>query len=114
MEKIVLLIFSAVLLFSDNSAISKCNECHSYSPTPSYKKIHKHYLLKYSSKVRVQKAMIDFLKAPSLEKSAMSNGIKKRLKPENHTIFNAKTIEKAVIYIVEKEDILKRFKKIRQ
>ncbi|MCD6174026.1 MAG: hypothetical protein J7J96_09630 [Sulfurimonas sp.] len=112
MEKIILLIFMAVLLFSDESVISKCNECHSYSPTPSYKKIHKHYLLKYSSKIRVKQAMIGFLKAPSLEKSEMSNGMKKRLKPENHTIFDDKTIEKAVIYIIEKEDIQKRFKKI--
>ena len=109
MEKIVLLIFSAVLLFADEGAISKCNECHANFLAPPYKKVYKHYLLKYSSKVRVQKAMIDFLIEPSYEKSAMSRGLKKRFNPNEHPIFDDVLIERAVKYIIEEEDIIKRF-----
>ena len=112
MEKIVLLLFSAVLLFCDESAISKCNECHANFLAPPYKKVYKHYLLKYSSKARVQKAMIDFLKAPSYDKSAMSKGLKKRFNPDEHLVFDDTIIDKAVRDIIEKEDIIKRFKKI--
>ncbi len=110
MEKIVLLFFSAILLFSDESAVSKCNECHASFLAPPYKKVYKHYLLKYSSKVRVQKAMIDFLKEPSYEKSAMSKGLKKRFNPDEHLVFDNITIGNAVRYIIEQEDIVKRFK----
>ena len=112
MEKIILLIFSAVVLFSNENLLSKCNECHGNFSAPPYKKVYKHYLLKYSSKARVEKAMIDFLKAPSREKSAMSDGMKRRFNPDKHPLFDNNTIGKAVIYIIEQEDMTKRFKKL--
>ena len=110
MGKIIFLLFSVALLFGDENAISKCNECHRNFLAPPYKKVYKHYLLKYSSKVRVEKAMVDFLKAPSYEKSAMSKGFKKRFNPDKHFIFDNDVIIKAVRKIIKQEDIIKRFK----
>jgi len=112
MEKIILLIFSNALLCGSDSAVAKCNECHNRFLAPSYKKVYKRYLLKYSSKARVEKAMIDFLKAPSEDKSVMSDGMKRRFDPDEHPLFNNDMRVKAVRYIVEQEDMLKRFKKL--
>ena len=112
MEKIILLIFSTVLLFGNDSAVVKCNECHNKFLAPPYKKVYKHYLLKYSSRSRVEKAMIDFLKAPSREKSAMSDGMKRRFNPDEHPLFDSDMTVRAVRYIIEQEDVTKRFKKL--
>ncbi len=111
MEKIILLIFSTILLFCDDSAVLKCNECHNNFLAPSYKKVYKHYLLIYSSKVRVEKAMIEFLKAPSRKKSAMSKGMKKLFNPDEHPLFDNDMIGSAVGDIIKQEDVTNRFKK---
>ncbi len=108
MEKIVLLIFSAALLFANENALFQCNECHNNFSAPPYKKVYKHYLLKYSSKARVKKAMIDFLSAPTYETSAMSKGMKKRFNPDEHPLFDAKTIKEAVQSLVKRENMIKR------
>ena len=112
MEKIILLIFSTVVLFGNDSAVVKCNECHNKFLAPPYKKVYKHDLLKHSSKTRVEKAMIDFLKKPSREKSAMSDGMKRRFNPAEHPLFDSDITVRAVRYIIEKEDVTKRFKKL--
>ncbi len=109
MEKIILLIFSAVLLFANENTLLKCNECHNKFTAPPYKKVYKHYLLKYSSKARVKKAMIDFLSEPTFQKSAMPKGMKRRFNPNEHPVFDAQVIKKAVKSLVEREDIAKRF-----
>jgi len=110
MEKIVLLIFSTLLLFANEDALTKCSECHNNFLAPPYKKVYKHYLLKYSSKAGVEKAMIDFLSAPISEKSAMPKGMKKRFNPDEHPIFDTQIIKKTVESIIEKEDIIKRLR----
>ncbi len=110
MEKIVLLLLTSVLLFADTPLITQCNECHNTHRAPPYEKIYKHYLLKYSSKMRVKKAMIDFLKAPSEEKSAMPRGMKRRFSPDEHQVFNNKNLEAALRYIIEQEDVITKLK----
>lgn len=109
MGKIILLIFTATLIFGDESLINKCNECHYKHSAPPYKKIYSQYLLVHSSKARVEKAMINFLSAPSLEKSLMPKGMKRRLDPNKHPVFEAGTTKEAVGYIIQREDIIKRF-----
>ena len=108
MEKIVLLILLSLFLCADE--LVQCDECHNTFQAPPYKKIYKHYLLKYSSKIRVENAMIDFLKEPSEEKSAMPRGMKKRFNPSKHPVFDTKTIEKMVKYLVQKEDVIAKIK----
>jgi hypothetical protein len=110
MEKIVLLLLVSVLLFADTPLITQCNECHNTHRAPPYKKIYKHYLLKYSSKMRIEKAMIDFLKAPSNEKSAMPRGMKRRFSPDEHQVFDSENLKDALKYIIEQEDIIARIK----
>ena len=109
MEKIVLFLLTSILLFADVPLITQCNECHNHR-APPYKKIYKHYLLKYSSKMRIEKAMIDFLKAPSKEKSAMPRGMKRRFNPSEHQVFDSENIKDALRYIIEQEDIIAKLK----
>ena len=108
MEKIILLLLSAAILLANESALSKCNECHNNFKAPPYKKVYRRYLLQYSSKAGVEKAMIDFLNAPSSKKSAMPKGMKRRFNPDEHPIFDAQVIKRAVKIIIEREDIVKR------
>jgi len=110
MGKIIILIFSALVLFANENPLSKCNECHNNFKAPPYKKVYRHYLVKYSSKIRVKKAMIDFLTAPAYEKSALSRGMKQRYNPDEHLVFEKKIITKAVKALVKKEDIIQRLK----
>lgn len=104
------MIFSAVVLFANENPLSKCNECHNSFKAPPYKKVYRHYLVKYGSKTRVEKAMVDFLTAPSYEKSALSRGMKQRYNPDEHLIFEEKVITKAVKALIEREDMIKRLK----
>ena len=108
MEKIILLIFSAMLLLANENTLSKCNACHNNFLAPPYKKVYKHYLLKHSSKTRVKNAMIDFLGQPAYEKSAMPKGMKKRFNPDKHPIFDFNITKRAVESIIKREDMIKR------
>lgn len=110
MEKIVLLLLSVVVLFANENSLQQCNECHNKFSAPPYKKIYSRYLLNYSSKHRVQKAMLDFLSAPSREKSIMPKGMKRRFNPDNHPVFMGVDTMKAVEYLIEEEDVIKNLK----
>lgn len=109
MDKIILLIFTVTLMFANENIMNKCNECHTKFSAPPYKKVYRQYLLVHSSKTRIEKAMIDFLNAPSREKSLMPKGMQRRFDPSKHPVFEDKTAQKAVEYIIEKENLIKRF-----
>jgi hypothetical protein len=67
----------------DNIYESNCIKCHSKLPVSIDKYFYK-YLLKYSSEKDVKKAMFDYMKNPSIEKTIMAEsfitrfGIKKK------------------------------------
>jgi len=108
MEKIVLFLLTSILLFADVTLITQCNECHNHR-APPYKKVYRQYLLVHSSKKRVEKAMIDFLNAPSREKSLMPKGMQRRFDPNKHPVFKDKSAKEAIEYIIERENLIKRF-----
>lgn len=110
MGKIIFLLFSATLLFSNDNTLLKCNKCHDHFGTPPYQKIYRHYLLIYSSKAKVKQAMIEFLKEPNANKSAMPKGMKKRFNPDEHLVFETEVIKKAVESLINKEDVILRLK----
>ena len=81
-------VFTTVMLLAaisfGNVFEKECAKCHKNGP--SLKKIYFDYLLKYSSEKRVKRAMIDFLKNPTIKNSIMpksyikKHGIKKKTK----------------------------------
>lgn len=95
---IVLLIVSAI--YSDekkqvaNSYETHCVKCHE-PLSISLEKIFFRYLVKYSSELSVKSAMIDFLKNPNKQTSAMSDeqirrfGIKSKSRLSDEELKNA-------------------------
>ena len=89
MVKIVLILFLMISSLvadenEDNNIYeSNCIKCHSKLPVSIDKYFYK-YLLKYSSEKDVKKAMFDYMKNPSIEKTIMAEsfitrfGIKKK------------------------------------
>jgi hypothetical protein len=79
MAKIVFILFSIIGILNADEKVqmqnvyeSNCIKCHqALSITPE--KIFFRYLVKYSSELSVKSAMIDFLKNPNKQTSAMSD-----------------------------------------
>ncbi|RXJ84627.1 hypothetical protein [Arcobacter cloacae] len=92
----ILSLFS-ILLFSKNEKNiyeTNCVKCHSKIPV-SIDKYFYRYLLKYSSETEVKKAMFEFLKNPTKEKTIMAEsfvtrfGIKKKTKLSDEKLMEA-------------------------
>jgi hypothetical protein len=88
MVKFSLILFLMILTLSadekeDNIYEANCIKCHSKLPV-SIDKYFYRYLLKYSSEKDVKKAMFDYMKNPTIEKTIMAEsfitrfGIKKK------------------------------------
>jgi Ca2+-binding EF-hand superfamily protein len=92
----ILSLFS-ILLFGKNEKDiyeTNCVKCHSKIPV-SIDKYFYRYLLKYSSETEVKKAMFEFLKNPTKEKTIMAEsfvtrfGIKKKTKLSDEKLIEA-------------------------
>ena len=104
----LLLALSSILLFGGEESVAKqCLTCHDVS-APPLSLVYRRYLMLYSSKKRIEKRMVNFLKAPSKERSSMPEGMKNRFNPQNHPSFDENVAEKAVESLIEKEDPIKR------
>ena len=86
-----------ILLFAKNEKNiyeTNCVKCHSKIPV-SIDKYFYRYLLKYSSETEVKKAMFEFLKNPTKEKTIMAEsfvtrfGIKKKTKLSDEKLMEA-------------------------
>ena len=88
-------------------ALSQCTACHSAS-APPLSLVYRRYLMFDSSKERIRKHMVDFLTAPSKEKSAMPEGMKNRFNPQKHPVFSPSDAQRAVQELIEQEDLIPR------
>jgi len=109
MGKVVMILFLGFggLFAQENPLPSHCSACHEEAGPP-LTLIYRRYLMLYSSKERIRKRMIDFLIAPSKEKSALPEGMKNRFKPQNHPAFSPDVARKAVTKLIENEDLIPR------
>ena len=106
MGKIVFILLP-VFLFSQ--VLQKyCNGCHQHQI--SYRLIYKRALLKYSSKSRILKNLSNFLISPNNSKSILPPPMQRRFNPSSHPKFSKEIAQKAIIELIEKEDIIKKFK----
>jgi len=108
MAKVVLIVVLALEWLGAKEGIlaQKCAVCHR-NDAPPLGRIYRRYLMLYSSKERIKKRMVDFLVSPSLQKSAMPLGMRKRFDPQAHPSFSSSIARQAVEELIEKEDILK-------
>ncbi len=103
----ILVLILSGLAAEPTSPLARCAVCHTKSGPP-LSLIYRRYLMLYSSKERIRKHMVDFLTAPSKEKSAMPEGMKNRFNPQKHPIFPPQIAKKAVETLIEKENLIPR------
>ena len=106
MEKIVLLLLP--LLLGAQTLQKYCDRCHE-SQIP-YVMIYKRALLLYSSKAKIQKNLTQFLIHPSSQRSILPPGLKRRFNPAKHPKFDEEIAKRAIEELIQKEDIVKRFR----
>lgn len=96
---VLLLIFSSVLyaekLTTSNIYERNCISCHK-PLSISLDKIFFRYLIKYSSELSVKSAMIDFLKDPNIQTSAMTDAQLRVLGVKLKTRLSDKELEEAI------------------
>ena len=114
----VRLIFIFMLLFqfsyAKNPEISNiytknCVSCHKKIPV-SIDKYFYRYLLKYSSKVAVNKAMFEYLKKPYEKNSIMPKAFIKRFGSKKETKLNDQELKKALGIYWEKYKVFGKLK----
>ena len=96
---VILVIFSAMLFAEDtveqNIYENNCVTCHK-PLSIGLDKIFFRYLIKYSSELSVKSAMIDFLKDPNIQTSAMTDEQLRLLGVKLKTRLDDKELEEAI------------------
>lgn len=98
-KKVFLIILMVLSLNADNTDYSiynlNCVQCHSQLPVSIDKYFYK-YLLKYSSERDVKKAMFDYLKNPTSEKTVMTESFITRFGVKKKTNLNDSKLRNAI------------------
>ncbi len=95
------------MIAKEDTALKRCAVCHE-SKAPPLSRIYRRYLMLYSSKERIRNKMVDFLVSPSLQKSAMPLGMRKRFNPQAHPAYSKTVAKEAAKELIEKFDIVPR------
>lgn len=97
MVKFLLIVFSILMTVSLPASVyeNNCVGCHEELPV-SIDKYFYRYLLKYSSKTGVKKAMKNYLLNPSEKDSVMGDAFINRFGIKNKTDLSTKQLEKAL------------------
>jgi hypothetical protein len=103
MQKPTLIFLSTLTLFASES----CLECHKKQQIPS-ELIYKRYLLKYSTKNRIEKAMFLYLKNPNPKNSIMPKPFFSKFPMKKATNIDDKSLKKAIERYIEKFDVKKK------
>lgn len=104
---IFIFIFLLQSMASESNSLQKCLVCHKNS-APPFAMVYRRYLMLYSSKFEIKKRMVDFLIAPSRNKSSMPEGMMIRFYPENHPIYSYDEVNKSVDEVINREDIIQK------
>ncbi len=107
MARVVVIFLVLLESLVASQSFSRCVQCHQKDAPPLFR-IYRRYLLLYSSKKRIERKMVEFLTFPSLDKSVMPLGMRKRFNPATHPAFGVDIAKRAVQELIEKEDIVKR------
>jgi len=102
---VILILFNSVIFAEDaieqNIYEKNCISCHQ-PLSISLDKIFFRYLIKYSSELSVKSAMIDFLKEPNIQTSAMTDEQLRLLGVKLKTHLNDKELEEAIVIYWER------------
>lgn len=96
-KKILFLFLFSLFSFAKETDVyeTNCVKCHDKLPV-SIDKYFYRYLLKYSGETEVKKAMFEFLKNPTTEKTIMAESFVTRFGIKKKTKLNDKDLKKAL------------------
>ncbi|MRJ03111.1 MAG: hypothetical protein GXO19_06630 [Epsilonproteobacteria bacterium] len=107
MERLIILLLPLILM--GGTLQRECDSCHKLQIP--YQMIYRRALLLYSSKNRIERALIDFLTDPKKRNSSLlPPGLRMRFNPKEHPLFEREVAREAVRELIEREDILKKFR----
>jgi len=106
MAKLIFLtLFFTLLTASDLD--TNCLNCHKKEQIPTYL-IYKRYLLKYSTKDRIKKAIYSYLKNPTKENSIMPKPFFLKFPMKKPLHLSDEVLKKNIEEFIEKYDVKKR------
>ncbi len=109
-KKLIFLIFVTSLLFANKSNLqTSCLSCHQKQNIPS-EIIYKKYLLKYSTKEAIEKAIFSYLENPSIKNSVLPKPFFKKFKIKEPLNLNDDKLKTLIDSFIEKFDLKKRLK----
>ena len=107
MAKVVFLLLLSLYIQADVDIKKSCLECHKKQQIPS-ELIYKRYLLKYSTKDRIEKAMFIYLKHPTKKASIMPKPFFIKFPMKEALKIDDKSLKEAIKRYIEKFDVKKR------
>ena len=105
MKLLIILLISASL--TANSLQNNCLKCHNQNNLPD-SLIYKRYLQIYSSKTRIKKAMLNYLKNPNQNSSIMPKEFFKKFLIKPKSTLSDENLTKNIDEYIKKYDIQKR------
>jgi len=104
--KLLTILIISTSLFA-NTLQNNCLKCHSQNSLPD-SLIYKRYLQKFSSKKRIKKAMLNYLKNPNQKNSIMPNEFFKKFSIKPKSRLNNTNLSKNIDEYIKKYDLQKR------
>lgn len=109
MAKVIYIFIFITTLLSSNELLNKnCLNCHKKEQLPT-NLIYKRYLMKYSTKDRIFKALYHYLKKPNINDSIMPKAFFLKYPIKNRLKLNDSELKKSIKEFIEEFDIKKRF-----
>jgi len=105
MKHLTILLLTTALFA--NTLQTNCLKCHSQNSLPD-SLIYKRYLQKYSSKKRIKKAMLNYLKNPNKKSSIMPNEFFKKFSIKQKSRLDDINLSKNIDEYIKKYDLQKR------
>ena len=109
MVKTILLLLSFTIFTNASVFKEKCMSCHNEQSIP-FEMIYKRYLIKYSSKSEIKKAIFIMCKNPSIEKSIVPRGFLRRFGVKKPCKISDSDLSIAIDDFINYYDILKKIK----
>jgi len=106
MRYFIVFIF-ANMIYANGDLDTKCLSCHIQQKIPS-SMIYKKYLLKYSTKENISKAMYDYLKAPSKDISIMPKPFFDKFPIKSPITLDDKQLKDLIMLYIDKYDLTKK------
>ncbi len=108
-KKILIILLSTVTQAEESSLLlqQNCLKCHSKQKIPS-ELLYRRYLMKFSTKERIKKSLVSYLKSPKKGKSIMPQQFFLKFPPKEALDLNKSVLDESVEAYLDYFDVKKR------